>query len=305
MNHLRITTAELAQICGVSQGTVDRALNNRTDINAETKQRIINAAKQYGYREYVDSKTEIKTAGQIGIIVFNLNNEYFSKLITETEFILRELGFSAVIMMTHYDKQYEIECIRNMYNMGVKGIILCSVNSGDEFKNYLNLFDIPIVAVGNNIGSVPYVGIDDFCAMRDMTEKLMAEGYTDLIYFSPALKYKDAYAQESRYEGFLNAVSDRKYSLVTDIDQIEECYNDKTAVICSTDYYAFQVYFKAKNAKIVGFDNLDAIKQYKLNIDSVGYSVSEIARSAIDIIVGKKSGNFTVAYKIIEHKAQY
>ena len=303
MNHLRITTAELAQICGVSQGTVDRALNNRTDINAETKQRIINAAKQYGYREYVDSKTEIKTAGQIGIIVFNLNNEYFSKLITETEFILRELGFSAVIMMTHYDKQYEIECIRNMYNMGVKGIILCSVNSGDEFKNYLNLFDIPIVAVGNNIGSVPYVGIDDFCAMRDMTEKLMAEGYTDLIYFSPALKYKDAYAQESRYEGFLNAVSDRKYTLVTDIDQIEECYNDKTAVICSTDYYALQVYFKAKNAKIVGFDNLDAIKKYKLNIDSVGYSVSEIARSAIDIIVGKKSGNFTVAYKIIEHKA--
>ena len=303
MNHLRITTAELAQICGVSQGTVDRALNNRTDINAETKQRIINAAKQYGYREYVDSKTEIKTAGQIGIIVFNLNNEYFSKLITETEFILRELGFSAVIMMTHYDKQYEIECIRNMYNMGVKGIILCSVNSGDEFKNYLNLFDIPIVAVGNNIGSVPYVGIDDFCAMRDMTEKLMAEGYTDLIYFSPALKYKDAYAQESRYEGFLNAVSDRKYSLVTDIDQIEECYNDKTAVICSTDYYALQVYFKAKNAKIVGFDNLDAIKKYKLNIDSVGYSVSEIARLAIDIIVGKKSGNFTVAYKIIEHKA--
>lgn len=303
MNHLRITTAELAQICGVSQGTVDRALNNRTDINAKTKQRIINAAKQYGYREYVDSKTEIKTAGQIGIIVFNLNNEYFSKLITETELILRELGFSAVVMMTHYDKQYEIECIRNMYNMGVKGIILCSVNSGDEFKNYLNLFDIPIVAVGNNIGSVPYVGIDDFCAMRDMTEKQIAEGYTDLIYFSPALKYKDAYAQESRYEGFLNAVSDRKYSLVTDIDQIEECYNDKTAVICSTDYYALQVYFKAKNAKIVGFDNLDAIKKYKLNIDSVGYSVSEIARSAIDIIVGKKSGNFTVAYKIIEHKA--
>ncbi len=303
MNHLKITTAELSKICGVSQGTVDRALNNRADINSETKKRIISIAKQYGYRKYIDSDVENKSVGQIGIIVFNLNNEYFSKLITETELILRELGFSAVIMMTHYDKQYEIECIRNMYNMGVKGIILCSVNSCDEFKNYLNLFDIPIVAVGNNIGSVPYVGIDDFCAMRDMTEKLMAEGYTDLIYFSPALKYKDAYAQESRYEGFLNAVSDRKYSLVTDIDQIKECYNDKTAVICSTDYYAFQVYFKAKNAKIVGFDNLDAIKQYKLNIDSVGYSVSEIARAAIDIIVGKKSGNCTVAYKIIEHKA--
>lgn len=124
MNHLKITTAELSKICGVSQGTVDRALNNRADINSETKKRIIAIAKQYGYRKYIDSDVENKSVGQIGIIVFNLNNEYFSKLITETEFILRELGLSAVIMMTHYDKQYEIECIRNMYNMGVQGIIL-------------------------------------------------------------------------------------------------------------------------------------------------------------------------------------
>ena len=111
MKRMRITTAELSKICGVSQGTVDRALNNRADINAETKTKIINVAKQYGYREYVDSDSENKIVGQIGIIVFNLNNEYFSKLITEIEFILRNIGLSAVIMMTHYDKQYEIECI--------------------------------------------------------------------------------------------------------------------------------------------------------------------------------------------------
>ena len=111
MNHLKITTAELSKICGVSQGTVDRALNNRADINSETKKRIISIAKQYGYRKYIDSDVENKSVGQIGIRVFYLINEFFSKLITETELILRELGFSAVIMMTHYDKQYEIECI--------------------------------------------------------------------------------------------------------------------------------------------------------------------------------------------------
>ncbi len=126
MKHLKITTSELSKICGVSQGTVDRALNNRSDIRAETKKRIINIAKQYGYREYVDSNSENKIIGQVGIIVFNLNNEYFSKLITETELVLHKLGLSAVIMITHYDKQYEIECIRNMYNMGVQGIVLCS-----------------------------------------------------------------------------------------------------------------------------------------------------------------------------------
>lgn len=301
MNHLTITTAALAKICGVSQGTVDRALNNRADINPETKQRIINAAKQYGYREYIDGKTENNNSGQIGIIVFNLQNEYFSRLITETELTLRRLNFSAVIMLTHYDKRYEIECIRNMYNMGIKGIILCSVNSGEEFDNYLKLFDIPIVAVGNNIGSVPYVGIDDFCAMRDMTKKVLNEGYSNLIYFSPAVNYEDAYAQKLRYQGFLSAARSKPYKLVTDIEEIEKAYDGKTAVICSTDYYAFKVYAKTENVKIVGFDNLDAICKYNLNIDSVGYSVSEIARSAVDIIVGKRTDGVIVNHSIIEH----
>lgn len=301
MKHLKITTSELSRICGVSQGTVDRALNNRPDVSAETKKKIINIARQYGYREYVDSNSENKIIGQVGIIIFNLNNEYFSELIAEIELILHKLRLSAVIMITHYDKQYEIECIRNMYNMGVQGIVLCSVNRGSEFDNYLRLFDIPIVAVGNDVGSVPYVGIDDFSAMRDMTEKIIADGYTNLIYFSPALKYTDAYAQKLRYEGFLNAISDRKYDTVTCIDEIAECYDDKTAIICSTDYYAFQVYVKTKNAKIVGFDNLKLIEKYKIRIDSVYYSFSEIAKFAVDIIVGNRDSGVIIKHSIIEH----
>ena len=53
------------------------------------------------------------------------------------EYALRKAKLGATVMMTHYDKQYEIECIRNLYNMGVKGIVLCSVNNGTEFENYL------------------------------------------------------------------------------------------------------------------------------------------------------------------------
>lgn len=124
MNYLEITTAKIAEICGVSQGTVDRALNNRPDIKRETKERIIRVAKEYGYREYVDAEKPEKILGQVGIIVFNLNNEYFTKLITETENILRKYGYGVVVMMTHYGKRREIECIRNMYNMGLKLIRL-------------------------------------------------------------------------------------------------------------------------------------------------------------------------------------
>ena len=44
----RITVKDLARISGVSIGTVDRALNGRGRINAETKEKILAAADEYG-----------------------------------------------------------------------------------------------------------------------------------------------------------------------------------------------------------------------------------------------------------------
>lgn len=302
MRRLKISTSQIAKICDVSQGTVDRALNNRPDISAATKQKILDVVKQYGYRDEVDLGGVEKTSGQIGIIVFNLNNEYFSDLITELEYALRQENLGTVVMMSHYDKQYEIECIRNLYNMGVSGIVLCSVNDGDEFKNYLDLFDIPIIAVGNNLSFLPYVGIDDFSAMGEITAKTAEEGFENIIYFSPALKYSDAYAQRRRYEGFLNAIGSRRYSVVTDIDEIKFVYDQKTAIICSNDYYALKVYFKGCNAKIIGFDNIRALDNYNIPIDSVGYSMGEIAKEVISSIKENKKSDTLIKHKIITRK---
>ena len=283
MKNLQISTSHIAKICDVSQGTVDRALNNRVGINASTKEKILSVARQYGYRQHIDAQPD-KITGQIGIIVFNLNNEYFSELITEVEYALREKGLCTTVMMSHYNKAYEIECIRNMYNMGVKGIILCSVNSGAEFNNYLKLFDIPIVSVGNKIDFLPYVGIDNFSAMAEITKEILLDKPEKLVYFSPALNYPDASSQRRRYEGFLNAVGNIDYTVAVNIDEIEREYKQKTTIICSCDHYAFQAYFKTKNAKIVGFDNIKAIDKYQLPITSVGYSTVEMAHNALKVI---------------------
>lgn len=40
MKNLNISTSALSKICGVSQGTVDRTLNNRPGIKLSTKQKF-------------------------------------------------------------------------------------------------------------------------------------------------------------------------------------------------------------------------------------------------------------------------
>ncbi len=301
MKNHKITTAEIAKICGVSQGTVDRALNNRPDIKAETKSKILEVARKYGFREKVLNSAD-GVQGTVGIVVFNLNNEYFSNLITELEYVFGEENLATVVMMSHYDKKREAECIRNLYNMGVRAIVICPVNSGAEFENYLSLFNLPIVCVGNQISSLPYVGVDDFNAMRDITINCLEKDYEDIVYFSPALCYSDAPAQRLRFKGFISAIGNKKYEVVTSIENIKHVYSKKTVVICSNDHYALKVYFKGTNAFITGFDNIKTISDYKLPITTVGYSVSEIAVNIAEIVLGKSDKTKIIKHSIISNE---
>ena len=43
------TIKDIAKICGVGVSTVSRAINNHPDINPETKEKIMNTIREYGY----------------------------------------------------------------------------------------------------------------------------------------------------------------------------------------------------------------------------------------------------------------
>ena len=73
----KITTTQLARICGVSQGTVDRALHNRGGINPKTRERILEIAKEYDYHPCIQVEGQSNSM-LIGVVLFDLYNEYFS-----------------------------------------------------------------------------------------------------------------------------------------------------------------------------------------------------------------------------------
>lgn len=281
MRNLEISTERLAKICGVSQGTVDRALNDRAGISRSTKDRIIEAAKKYGYRTL--NNNDIPK--HIGIVIFDLNNEYLTLLTTGLETELRKAGYHATIMFSHYERKLEIECIKQLYVSGVDGIILCSVNSGTDFINFISSLNIPIVCVGNKIDGIPYVGIDDKKAMFTLTQSVISKGYDKIIYFSPAIEYPDAFSQKLRYDGFIEAVNNTiDYTVFTNIADVNADINRHTAVICSTDYYALKVYFNGNGADIYGFDNIKMLEKFSIPIKSVDYSVDRIAEEAVEHI---------------------
>lgn len=306
MKRQLISTSRLAEICGVSQGTVDRALNNRKGINPQTKARILEKAREYGYRPNIHARSIAGGRSMlIGVIVFDLNNQYFSDILIHIERQCSIKGYSTVVMFSNKDPQKEIECIKNMYHMSLDGIIICPINQGDEFENFLNSLNIPIVTIGNELSSFPYSGINNSDAMQDTVKYIIQKGYKKLIYVSPKLTANNCTAQIKRLEAF------KKVCIETNIDFcVTDIYSAKCinllrkgdAYIYPSDIYALQLYKTAKKNSmgIIGFDNLRIIDELELKLDSISYNTEKTASLAVDSIINGMRITESIEYEIIK-----
>lgn len=294
----KITTTQLAQICKVSQGTVDRALNDRPGIKPETKERVLKAAKEYGYLPNVHARSLAGGRSMLlGIVVFDLYNEYFAKLIMEMEKACREVGYSAVVMFSNQDLEQEKNCIHALYHLGVDGLVLCPLGQGQEYEAFLRSIPLKTVTVGNRMEGFDYAGIDDFQAMADSARYVLDNTDGCMIYFSPPLLKRGAVnisAQEQRYQGFLSvaAGSGRPYFVETQMQGLLDIAEKQhpATIVCSTDYHALQVYQEMTKrytvpgqVGIMGFDQITLLQSLCIELATVGYSMESIARAAVRI----------------------
>ncbi|MBO5269277.1 MAG: LacI family DNA-binding transcriptional regulator [Clostridia bacterium] len=298
----KITTTQLARICGVSQGTVDRALHNRVGISEETRKRILTVAREYDYRP------SSQVGGQensmlIGVVLLDLYNEFFSRLAMSLVSAAREFGYSIIFQFSEKDPRNEKTALEYFDYIGVDGIILFSIGSdSEEYKNYLQSLKKPIVLIGNRLFNLPFVGIDDEKAMFELTKRFAEESsLSEILYFAPALK-KDlnvANAQRLRLNGFREAMCtlQKTYRVLTEVTEITA----SDGVICGTDHYALQVLKHLgypKDVRLAGFDNISALKELPIRMLSVEYPIEQIAQESINYLLGRRYRS-VIAHKLV------
>lgn len=83
-NPKRLNINDVAKAAGVSRQTVTRAMNDMDEISAKTKQRVLAAAEELGYRP---SRFARNMRGQrhhtLGVMISTLRNPYFAELCAE------------------------------------------------------------------------------------------------------------------------------------------------------------------------------------------------------------------------------
>lgn len=299
-----ITVKDLAELCGVSRGTIDRALNNRGGISEETRKRVLDTAESYNFIK--NQNAAVLSGGKsplIGVIIFTLNNEFFSTLVSSIEKKARQYGYSVLVMLSGYDRATEIECAEKLASLNVAKLLVCSVLDDAAIYKKLAERGISVVTMLNRVKGLPFVGIDDFAAMYESTRYVILNGYEKICYISPVLSKKNAQninAQLLRYEGFCRAVSDLKFKNYTLVDNYPDYAailpqlrgENSCAVICSSDSYTIDCIAALHDTGVgvMGFDRLKVLEKLFPMLSSVQCPTELIGENAVALLASTEAG---------------
>lgn len=183
---------DIAELAGVSRGTVDRVLNNRNGVSPQTAEKIKEIAKALDYRP---NKAGLALAAQkkkhtIGVILFSQNNPFFDEVMEGVQAKALELADYGVTKLTRrveFDLAAQLAAIDELTNEGIQGLLLAPYNhpAVQEKIDALVSMGIPVVTVNTDIcGSkrMAYVGSDYIRGGQTAAGllALMTEGETEL-----------------------------------------------------------------------------------------------------------------------------
>ncbi len=203
---------DLAKMLNVAPSTISKALNNKPGVNPELRKKIVEVAEKLGYRRNpMAIYLKTKKSKVIGLVIPNVSNYFFGKLVLSIEKCLYERGYQYILSNTDENEEKEMEYLQTYSTYDVGGIISVTalVTMKRKMVQAYNSFLIsgkPVVFVDRIIKGLnaSYVVLDNTGAAFEAVEYLVKNGHRRIgVIIGP----KGVYTSEKRLEGFLKAVN--------------------------------------------------------------------------------------------------
>jgi DNA-binding LacI/PurR family transcriptional regulator len=301
----------LAKELGISTGTVSRALNGKADVNAETKRRVLEAAKRLGYAPNQAARAlALGTTRSVGFMI-ELDPEtapssdyFFMGVFDGVQSVLTQHGLDLLVLPcpTNQDRYAYLE--RFVARGVVDGMILAATQRVDERIELLQSAGIPFVTLGRSSSGSDYSWIDlDFEGVANAAvDRLVAHGHRRIavtvpygdINFGSVFEgaYRDALARHGLpFDPQLVFATRRNeqagYAIVDSVLRLDDC---PTAILLIYEVTAIGVYRRlaelgrqpGKDLAVIGFRDeptlrflTPSVTCFSVSLHAVGVSLAQ------------------------------
>lgn len=203
-----ITIKEIAKMADTSVSTVSRVLNNSPSVSKEKRERIKKVIANNNFQPNMLARGMVSNKTQtLAVVVSDINNPYFTDLISQIEVISRKNNYTLLLINTmtasknapEVNVQLEIEAFKNISERHVDGVLLLGGEIDRDLvdKTYLNSLNelneqIPIVIIGQKVKGCKalFVERDQFLSAELITQHLLALGHRRIAFIGgePGIK---------------------------------------------------------------------------------------------------------------------
>ena len=308
-----LSIKQISELSGVSTATVSRVINHNGRFSHETEERVLSVIEQYQYVPNMVARGLRRSASQIvGIIVPDITNEFFARIVLRIQMKLFEKNYSAVICNTNENEQLEISHLQFLKAQNVSGLVFISGNPShtqpsstlptvfiDRRPKDVKAKDTIIIESDNIRGG--------YLAGRELLQKGMRR-------IATIMDSRMHTAGETRYLGWKNAMDEAHVEIVPQLQMrvpevgFSAAYESVTrllenrevfdAVFCGTDWLAMGalaalhergVHVPA-DVKVIGFDDVSIATFSSKPITTIRQNAEEMGELAVELLLRRIEG---------------
>lgn len=212
----RPTIQMVADLAGVSRGTVDRVLNGRSYVSAPVRQRVLAAIQETGYvscREHHQQALQSAPAMlTLGVLLPNWENQFRTEVeqgIRMAQEELTDAGIRVVVRRCRTDLPGEaLDLLEELLQEGAAGISICALNDRTVEERVAELADagIPCITFNSDLPNsrrVCFVGQDVYQTGRVAAE-LMGKSVAPGSRILATVGNQKFDGHQKRLQGFLD-----------------------------------------------------------------------------------------------------
>lgn len=317
-----------------------RHIAGEFDVALATAQKIVNRLKKEGMLESHRKRLRIasrKDGGRedlncrLGLLVTNVDNPFFSRLINAIELSGRRRTVEVVTAGSDYNCAHERDQLEMLRSSGADGFLIAPAHDECSAQTLREL-SLPYVLIGRQVKGVDcdVVMVNNFEAGRIAAAHLVEQGcrhffYTGIRNFHIDQR-KEGFFYELSQHGFKagpKSMIDMQATGGDDlaIEQFEGIGNHgKTGIFCYHDMLAIRVLRLVKlnhlevpgQVAIVGMDNLPVSTEVFPSLSTIDYPISQMAENAVDMLLrrikynpaGHPSVNY-MAPRLVKRESSY
>jgi DNA-binding LacI/PurR family transcriptional regulator len=301
------TIRDVARLAGVGKTTVSDALQGRGRIAPETRERVLAAVEQLGYRAHLGARDLTRQRSEvIGVVVGDFFDPFSAELTGHLERYAGTAGLRVLLSTAGSDLREETSAITSLLEYRVAAMILVAF-TGDQRALETITAHVPVVCIGYEGPCGVSIGIDDRHSGDIATAHLASLGHRRIAYVSAAVLPRQT--DRDRLYGYRRALRRAGIQPATELVQrfgpiseeqrkegmreLLSRHDHPTAVFAASDITAIELMSCAselglrvpEDLSIVGFDDIMLARVPMIALTTVAQPIAELAHRGIDAVI--------------------